>query len=329
MISQSYRYFTSLVGSSISPEERAQALVKRALSCPAIKELYESAISIIKPNDNWISFVDRKSSPHLITGSYFACDRQKIYLAKDLTHDQALSSFTFELINVLSLNRFNQLYEEATKQTIACESYVKQIEEIEYRGIERHHQIMQKAIQEMGWNHRLDEYRKYIVKDFETAWHSWIRFSSHAEHYRMQWSSRSKQGYKKVTFKDELDSSIWLMTHLTTRDLLKESIQGGCVGGVSSVGITTLLWKNLPLVPIKGGIVSVAYPGVVGGAIGAIAARILSPFLTHQNPDHVFLGYLMTVMTAGVVGGILAPSGVVGGVIGGVGGIIAHVISER
>lgn len=194
IISQIASIFEKLIIAHFTPKPfgRNKKILAIALTSKAINALYEKAKTTL---------ISGKSGPWAIEfaaklefEAFCNFQQRKIRLSSNLSDDQALSSFVFELTNAISFNKHDALYQKAISGQIECEEYVKEIERVEHEGILLHHKVITEAINEMKWSTALDDYQN-TPKDFETYW-SKIKITSHADYYRKNWSNYN--GYYKA-----------------------------------------------------------------------------------------------------------------------------------
>jgi hypothetical protein len=160
--------------------ERAKRILQTALSCKPIKKLYDLARSTYPNGNITVSFMENSENEG---ASYI--ETGQIVLGSDLSDEEALSAFVFELTNCLQRAKLAENNSKATDKS--CEDWVREIEKIEFEGALIHHEVMAEGIKIMGLSPKLDEYASLDGKDFERDYEEYQKFTDHANYYREQW----------------------------------------------------------------------------------------------------------------------------------------------
>ncbi len=191
-------------------QARSQRIFEKAMTCQAIKTLYIEAMMTGNPSTGqtgpWCLQLLPNASKLLSLGeSRGACyfGLRTIVIESELSDDEILSVFVFELTNAVSTKKSVQVREDAKEGTVTREDFVKRIEEIEFDGTKRHHSIISRAVVEMGWDPSLDTY-KDMSREFDFYWPI-IQKNSHADRYGKQWDRI--QSMKAQTILNLTDSS--------------------------------------------------------------------------------------------------------------------------
>jgi hypothetical protein len=174
------------------PASREGKLLARALSCPAIRHLYEKVKKIEtrgRIGDWIIEFVPRSEAD---TGAYCRAGIRTIGIAEDTDDDYALSSLVFELLNAFHTAEYDKLENYAEVGLIDRETYAKETERVEHDVLLAHRCVMREAIEKMGWSEDLEHY-KYTELDFEKWWQENKNISKHIDFYRQQFDRLSKK----------------------------------------------------------------------------------------------------------------------------------------
>lgn len=162
-------------------EERACRLLERALSCEAVKELYDKAsqTSFNGMIGNYkVEFVEGLEFP-----AQTILFERVIKINSNLSDDYALSTIVFELTNAVAAPKFEKLLHDACEGSITCEAYAKECERIEFFGCLLHHKIIQEVIDKLHLVPKADIYSGNSLMSFERYWEG-IKYSAHTEFYR-------------------------------------------------------------------------------------------------------------------------------------------------
>jgi hypothetical protein len=171
---------------------RKEKLLEKALSCPAIKELYEQARANLrlytKHKEIIVNLVSKIKSG-------FPADtfNNTIEILSSRSDDEILDDFVFELTNVLQCSKHNDVFQKVIDGMLTCEDYAYQTERIEFEGTKIHHRVMQAAIKQMGWSQSLDFYKNSSNLNFNLVWYLSKFFSPHTNYYRIQWREATKK----------------------------------------------------------------------------------------------------------------------------------------
>lgn len=173
---------------SESDIRRAAQIIEKALTSKYIRELYERANSTPiynSPTGIWkIEFVDKTIAGFNNAQCHYS--ERKVILRSGLSDEMALTYFVYELTNGIYAPRHYELHKKAMYGQIGCEEFVKESERIEWEGTLLHHQVMEKAIWEMGWSLSLDIYGGQI-QNYEVYW-GHIKSTPHADYWRQGWA---------------------------------------------------------------------------------------------------------------------------------------------
>ena len=145
-----------------APISREAMLLQRALSSTATRELYNEARAKGK--------IDIRLVPSINSGGSMAITYpsiRRIDILSSLSFDLAFTLFVFELTNMIQAEKLMQLTDLAESRQISSKTFALRAERIEYEGCRRHHEVMQKAIKEMGWSEELDIYKNSASQNFE------------------------------------------------------------------------------------------------------------------------------------------------------------------
>lgn len=182
IISQIISIFEKKIADHFVPSTRSNQVLTQALRYSRIKELYDQANgtpSRMFFNGPWkIEFVDDMD----FKGRCYPLLR-KIYVRSDLSDDEAISTFTFELTNAINSQEITRLVKKVYLGQISCEEFAKEAEQIEYNGQKTHHEVISSTF--LGLFENLDPYAK-SSSDFKTCWEN-IKNSRHTNAYRKQW----------------------------------------------------------------------------------------------------------------------------------------------
>ncbi|MBA3722550.1 MAG: hypothetical protein H0W88_09140 [Parachlamydiaceae bacterium] len=167
------------------PITRATKLLEKALSCNAIKQLYEKAYST--PTDkcesgHWKIVFDTKTI--LNSGAETVWASRQITLLSTLSDETALTYFVFQLTNAIHFQRHAKLNEKARLGQILCEEYTKEIAQVNFDGTLIHKEIINEAIKEMDLSPSVNTYASHT--NFETYWNI-IKLTPSANFSRDQW----------------------------------------------------------------------------------------------------------------------------------------------
>lgn len=189
---ESRELFIELIALSV-PTSREGVLLKKALSCKAISDLYLRANATATPlfasgqilaatpkNMITLKFVAKTESGFPANANWAS---RTIEVLSSVSDDQALSFYVFELTNFVQAPKFYKILQAVTQtgSSADCEAIAKNAERIEFEGMLIHDQVLQAAAQEMGWNCGLDIFRDN--KDFESYWLS-IKSEPYADYWR-------------------------------------------------------------------------------------------------------------------------------------------------
>lgn len=255
-------------------EERARRLMDKALSCAAIKQLYDQANAVPAripggPQKLVIKFI--KNPPwfaEILTAS------REILLASHTQDDYALSLFTFELTNAIKLSRYYQLHIKAYNITISSEEYAKEIKRMEFEGGIFHSKIMKIAIKELNLDPSSDNFDYLNQLDFERCWHEHDKYIPHTQYYRDQYAQAARTKAEMPGFLSKLESSRYLVTHYSLSDIKKmfiSTIPGLAVGAINSSP-------------------NAAASMAIAGVVGVIAQKALRPFISSSKGNLLSLG---------------------------------------
>lgn len=170
-------------------KDRAERIQEKALSCQAIRDLYELAKNTPglygKTGAISLEFAEKLSIPESSKswGEYIFEER-RICLKDDISDDKALTTYVYELTNAVNTPRHLKNQSDVANFSIDCETYAKESERIEFEGIIKHHEVIEAAIAEKGWDKSLHLWKEYRIEDFEQRWGSAIKQSGHADVYR-------------------------------------------------------------------------------------------------------------------------------------------------
>lgn len=204
LVNQDYNRTTFLR----NPEQDERIFkIEQIFSCPEIRDLYlrAEAVPIFRSNlpKKWkIVFFQEGEYPSAASCNY---PKREIDIRENLTDNEKISNFVFELINATYQDRFEELYQKACLREIECEEYAKEMERIEHEGGLLHSKIMKAAIKRMGWedNDRSLDSGGCIPLDFNRFWNA-IKFTSHAQYYRNNYAKMHTPPINNDFFKQNL-----------------------------------------------------------------------------------------------------------------------------
>lgn len=149
-----------------SLEKRAEALMTKALSSPAIKALYEKANQIA--DDHYLD----KGTWKLAFDSLFTfrgkVQGRTITLYSSLSDDKALSYFVFYLAYVTESKALDELRKKIASFIPPLE-YAQEHEKISFRYKQLYYQTISQAVKEMNWDKSLIIYKSFPAS-FEESW---------------------------------------------------------------------------------------------------------------------------------------------------------------
>jgi len=137
--------------------QRSKALVEKALQSSAIRDLYATACATPSIGGRLGPWQVQFAS--ITQGAAYEFRYRKIIINTSCSDDDAIAFFVFGLTNVINSENFIALNEMVKNGHMSCEKYVQEIERIAFEKMFLHSEVMQKAIQEMGWNNTLDCFR--------------------------------------------------------------------------------------------------------------------------------------------------------------------------
>lgn len=200
-------------------ETRAEMIKRRALESTHIKNLYDMAVKtpiknlkgeVVEQGEWNIVFMERTGNGFAAACVYW--DRT-VQLTNNLTDEQAIAYFAFELTNGILSKRHADLKEEASNgmqgmlgvKLIGREEFAKESERIEYKGTALFAQHMARAIEEMrekGWNNTMMLYpeRDIGYQAFEDYYED-IKDGNHTEWWRKQWDRLDAERRKEEAAK--------------------------------------------------------------------------------------------------------------------------------
>ena len=169
-----------------SSADKAERLLQKALSCKAIRELYEQAVAtpVYKHGDalhgdvflgspeygqkvtiDFVAKTESGSDGEYIPGTH------SIYLLSNLSDERAISAFVFQLKDISNSPKIVELCNKAKEHRIECEDFVSEIKRIHFEeGALVHHRVMQAAAKEMGWSQKFDYSERFNADEYRKFW---------------------------------------------------------------------------------------------------------------------------------------------------------------
>lgn len=109
-----------------------------------------------------------------------------IRVNEDLPFREKVSAVLFEMTNVIQRPKFDAIAQKVLKGEITdANTYVKAIENVEYEGTKLFSEMMQKCIQEEGWDPKMDIYGESLKNEWSTfeGYYNHQRISKHSTSY--------------------------------------------------------------------------------------------------------------------------------------------------
>lgn len=147
-----------------------------------------------------------------VHGGMFYTGQGQVGLRPDLTGPKRASVMAFELTNVAQQKKFSKVTSQTFQTEIKAaqgqnvvggdlnarrENFAKNMERIEYTGIQRHHDVMKDGIQNHGWPKEMDRFGKRLEGADPSFDSYWARQNvkdartgkSHSDVYRAQFDN--------------------------------------------------------------------------------------------------------------------------------------------
>lgn len=102
--------------------------------------------------------------------------------------------FMFELTNIIQDADCLKVWQDAEAGKIDEETFVRRMEEIEYRGVKRVSEVFQKCIRYEGWEAHIDIFRDKLSNEWSTfeKYYADQKIMGHADRYRNQYKTITK-----------------------------------------------------------------------------------------------------------------------------------------
>jgi hypothetical protein len=161
---------------------KARNVHEAAVACDDVRAIYDSASKVKK-----VMLVLSDTRSGFLAEANIA--QRQICINKSLSVGDALPLYVFELLNITAEDEFKELFLKAKRGEIGREAFAYAGEKIEHANALKHHLLMQKGVQDLGW-HPNGDFHSKIDPNFDTFWKTQSK-TAHADHWRKLWDSLS------------------------------------------------------------------------------------------------------------------------------------------